>query len=597
MHPGLLYNVGLCIVAGTLVGYLARLLRQPLLLGYISAGILIGPIGLGLIGHAQGEDVIGQITQLAELGLAFLMFIVGLEIDVQKLIKGGKQATIVTVVQVLGGVAVGWLAALALGFRSLEAAYLGIAVSFSSTMIVVKLLSDRGELDTVPGRVTLGVLLLQDVCAIVVLAIQPNLGGGALDAAGASAGLPPAVMMALAAVKGLALVAGAIACSRYVLPFLFRWVAMVPEIMLLSAVTWCFLVCYVAVLLGFSSAMGALIAGVSIAAYPYTLDVVAKIRGLRDFFVTLFFVSLGMLLTDPAPTGATGWVHVAAWGRFAAMGGLLAIAVIISRFATVWPMARALRYDNRTGVLSSIHLSQISEFSLVVVLLGGPTGVLKHVGADVVSLVVVLMIITSTATTYFIQYSHGITRALVRKADRTAIGDERSATGADQEGIAAPIMMVGCFRVGSSLVNEFLKGKRKFSVIDFNPAVREGLEQLKVPSLYGDISHMDTLEHAGIDHAEVLIVPISDDFLRGTNNATLLASCRRINPKARIVVAAESIQHALELYRLGADHVIVPRVLAATHTAEVVGRFSAPGFAEWRAGQIAALEARREVIA
>ena len=596
MHPGLLYNVGLCIVAGTLLGYVARLLRQPLLLGYITAGIVIGPIGLGLIGHEQGQEAIGQITQLAELGLAFLMFIVGLEIDVEKLLKDGRQATIVTVVQVLGGVAVGWLAALALGFRSLEAAYLGIAVSFSSTMIVVKILSDRGELDTVPGRVTLGVLLLQDVCAIVVLAIQPNLGGGAA-AAEAAQSLPPAVMMALAAVKGLVLVASAIAASRYVLPFLFRWVAMVPEIMLLSAVTWCFLVCYVAILMGFSSAMGALIAGVSIAAYPYTLDVVAKIRGLRDFFVTLFFVSLGMLLADPSPAGATGWAHVAAWLKFAGMGGVLAVAVVVSRFATVWPMARALRYDNRTGVLSSLHLSQISEFALVVVLLGGPTGVLKHVSAEVVSLVVVLMIITSTATTYLIQYSHRITRLIVRKADRTAIGDAVSASGADQPAVTAPIMLVGCFRIGSSIVHEFLKEKREFSVIDFNPAVREGLERLKVHCLYGDISHMDTLEHAGVEHARVLIVPISDDFLRGTNNATLLASCRRINPKARIVVVAESIQHALSLYRLGADHVIVPRVLAASHTAEVLSRFDAAGFAEWRAQQSAALEARHEVLA
>src|SRR5262249_39339750 len=150
-----------------------------------------------------------------------------------------------------------------------------------------------------------------------------------------------------------------IAGSRYVLPYLFRWVAMVPEILLLSAVTWCFLVCYIAIALGFSSAMGALIAGVSIAAYPYSLDVIAKIRGLRDFFVTLFFVSLGMLLADPASPGTAGWAHVAAWARFVGIGAVFVVAVVISRFITVWPMARLLRYDNRTGVLSSLHLSLI----------------------------------------------------------------------------------------------------------------------------------------------------------------------------------------------------------------------------------------------
>src|SRR5262249_27438730 len=159
-----------------------------------------------------------------------------------------------------------WSVARGLGFAGLDAVYLGIALSFSSTMIVIKLLADRGELDTVPGRLTLGVSLVQDVCAIVVLAVQPNLAGGA------SGGTAPALVMALAVVKGFALVALAIAGSRYVLPYLFRWVAMVPEILLLSAVTWCFLVCYIAIALGFSSAMGALIAGVSIAAYPYSLD-------------------------------------------------------------------------------------------------------------------------------------------------------------------------------------------------------------------------------------------------------------------------------------------------------------------------------------
>jgi len=158
-------------------------------------------------------------------------------------------------------------------------------------------------------------------------------------------------------------------------------------------------------------------------------------------------------------------------------------------------------------------------------------------------------------------------------------------------------MLVGCFRIGSSLVHEFLQSRQPFSVIDFNPAVRDKLARLGVPCLYGDISHLDTLEHAGVEHARILIVPITDDFLRGTDNETLLQSCRQLNPKARVVVVAESLEHALALYEQGADYVIVPRVLAAAHTAEVVRRLDGPDFAKWREAEIAALRSRHEVIA
>src|SRR5262245_1117423 len=251
MHANLLYDIGLSIVAATVLAYVARMARQPLLLAYIAAGVLIGPVGLGWI-HDRDS-----IQTLAELGLAFLLFIVGLEIDLKKLIASGKVAAVTTVVQVAGGAVLGWGVARLLGFVGLAAAYIGAAVAFSSTMIVVKLLSDRSELDTAAGRVTLGILLLQDVLAIIVLAVQPNLGGGA----GGDSAL---LKMGLSALKGIGLVAGTLAVSRWVLPLLLKSVAKFPEILLVTAISWCFLVCYAAIKADFSSAMGALIAGVSI---------------------------------------------------------------------------------------------------------------------------------------------------------------------------------------------------------------------------------------------------------------------------------------------------------------------------------------------
>ena len=549
MHSHLLEDIGLCIVAATGLALIARLLRQPLLLAYIAAGIVIGPIGLKLINDRESIQV------LAELGLAFLMFIVGLEIDVKKLLTAGRAAAATTTVQVIGCAGVGWLAAIGLGYAGMDAMYLGAAIMFSSTMIVVKLLADRGELNTLPGRITLAILLFQDVFAIIALAIQPSLGQAA-----------PLGAIAFAIVKGLGLVAVALTVSRFVLPLLFGWVARVPEIVLLSAMSWCFLVCYGAIKLEFSIAMGALIAGVSISALPYSLDVVAKIRSLRDFFVTLFFVSLGMLLA--MPTMGLIWHALA-----------LSLIVIISRFAFIWPMLRFVGYGNRVGVLSSMHLAQTSEFSLLIVLLGASK--FDHVDDQLLSLVVIMMILTSTASTYLIQYSHPVARRMVRWLDgkswREPIEREPAADRDDSHDASKPahdhsatIMLVGCFRVGETLVDGLMKSNADFMVIDFNPVLHDKLAARGVKCLYGDISHADVLEHAGVDKAKVLVCSISDDFLRGINNRGLLEMLRRMNPSAAIIVTADSTAHALQLYGLGADYVVLPRVLAADDFMKVI---------------------------
>ena len=206
----LLIDIGLAIVAATAFAYIARFLGQPLLLGYIGAGLVIGPPGLGLV-HDEG-----LIAELAELGLAFLMFIVGLEIDLKKLISSGRIGAFAGTIQVILCSVIAYAAVLLLGFTGLPALYLGVASAFSSTMIVVKLLSDKSQLDTVDGRLTLGILLMQDILAIVVLAIQPNLQD------------PSLLPIGLSLLKGAALLGGALAVARYILPRLFQFAAKSP---------------------------------------------------------------------------------------------------------------------------------------------------------------------------------------------------------------------------------------------------------------------------------------------------------------------------------------------------------------------------------
>jgi Kef-type K+ transport system membrane component KefB len=561
MHSHLLQDIGLCIVAATVLAYIARLLRQPLLLAYIAAGIVIGPIGLKQITEPDSIQI------LAEIGLALLMFIVGLEIDIKKMLSAGVPAAVVTTVQVAGSAFMGWAAAALLGYSGLPALYLGAAVALSSTMIVVKLLADRSELDTLPGRTTLAILLFQDVFAIVALAIQPSLGRDL-----------PIASIALIAFRGLGLVVVALLVSRFLLPLLFRWVAKTPEILLLSAITWCFVVGYAALQLEFSLAMGALIAGMSISALPYTLDVVAKIQSLRDFFVTLFFVSLGMLIEPPT---AGILVHAV----------VLATVVVLSRFLLIWPVLRLLGFDNRIGALSSIHLAQTSEFGLLIALIG-LTFAPPHIERNILSLVVIVLVITSTASTYMIHYSHALAARLVRALSRTGYKD-RHKPGDEAEPLSpAEIVLVGCFRVGETLADQLAAAHADLLVIDFNPQVHERLKARGVRCLYGDISHKDVLEHAGVEHAKILVCAIADDFLRGTDNRRLLESLRHMNPAAVIIVTGESPRQAVQLYELGADYVVVPRVLAADDLMNVIDLARSNHLAAHRQRHMEALKSR-----
>ena len=563
---GILVDIAIAIVSATALAYLARVLGQPLLLAYIGAGLLVGPAGLGLINQEE------EIAELSELGLAFLMFIVGLEIDLKKLVSSGRIGALVGTIQVTlcAALTVGFV--LLLGFSGLPALYLGVATAFSSTLIVVKLLSDRNELDTVDGRLTLGILLMQDVLAIVVLALQPNLTD------------PSVLPIAVSLVSGLGLVAGALVISRYVLPGLFRYVAKSPEIVLVSAISWCLIVGYLGMLANFSIAMGALIAGVTLSAFPYSLDVVAKIRSLRDFFVILFFVALGMQLQ----VDSVQVVLVAV---------ALSIFVLASRFLTVLPALYGLGYGSRVGTLCSIALAQAGEFGLVIVALGLALG---HVGRDVASIVALTVVITSTVSTYMIVANDSIAQRVVALLKRMGLPERMKSGDAPDDGHPRhDVVLLGFHRVASSLVHETRACEKELDalVVDFSPEVYRELQALEVPVVYGDIGNLDTLEHAGIEEAEVVVSTVSEDFLRGTDNVTLLKQIRRLNADARVILSAETLERAREMYEAGADYVILPRVETARAFREVLDALKRGDLEDWRARALADLEDRREVLA
>ncbi len=541
MHE-LIRDITFSIAAAWLVGLLAQALRQPVLLAYLLGGFALGPAGFRLIESAE------SISAISELGLIFLLFMIGLEIDLKKIVSAGRSITLTAAVQIFGGALLGVaffrLCGFGLGGGKWDALYLAVAGALSSTVIIVKVLYEKQELDTLTGRVTLGVLVLQDLAAILFLAVQPNLEK-------LSAGV-----LALSLVRVALLVVATLAVSRYVLPAIFHRVSRLPELVQVGALAWCFLVGELGERLHLSREMGALIAGVALSTFPYALDVTAKVTSLRDFFVTLFFVGLGMQI--PQPTGAlVGWALV-----FAAF-------VVVSRFATTFTPLYLMRQGLRMSLVPSINLSQVSEFSLVVLALGVGSKHLAHPATS--GMVALAFALLAAISSFGMAKSDGISRGLIPWLKRVGLRDlDHVVDDAHAEGghgAGARIVFLGFFRTASSLLEEMQRHAPDLiddtAVVDFSPAARAGLLERKVRVIYGDIAQRDTLLHAGLENAEVLISTVPDSLLKGTSNERLVRLLRGLNPKAKIIATAEVIAQVDVLLAAGADYVSVSRVREA----------------------------------
>jgi Kef-type K+ transport system membrane component KefB len=555
----------------------AQVARQPLLLAYLAGGFALGPLGFGFIESAE------SISAIAELGLIFLLFMIGLEIDLKKIASAGRCITLTALVQIIGGVVLGIiffrLCGFAIGGGKWDAIYLAVAAALSSTVIIVKVLYDKQELDTLPGRITVGVLVLQDLAVILFLAIQPNLGN-----------LAPGILLP-SLIRVILLVVVTFAVSRYVLPAVFRGVARVPELMQVGAIAWCFLIGEFGQRLHLSREMGALVAGVALSTFPYALDVTAKVISLRDFFVTLFFVAIGMQI--PLPTGSlVGWALV-----FAAF-------LVVTRIATTFTPLYLMRQGLRTSIVPALNLCQVSEFSLVVLALGAQAGHLASPATrGIVALAFTLLAVVST---FGMAKSDGLVRALIPWLKKHGLRDlDHAADDADAlagtHGHGARIVFVGFFRAASSLLEELQRHAPELivdiAVVDFSPVARDGLLERHVRVIYGDISHRETLVHAGVDKAEVLISIVPDSLLKGTTNERLVRLLRQLNPTAKIIATADVLAGADQLLDAGADYVTVPRLHQAGDLFEAVRAAREGLLDEKRAALREILRERREVLA
>jgi Kef-type K+ transport system membrane component KefB len=439
------------------------------------------------------------------------------------------------VIDVLLGVGVFALLGYRMSGGAFDLLYLAVVTALSSTLIVVKLLRDKFQLKTVSGRLTLGVLIVQDLWAILFMALQPNLND------------PGFWRIAQSAAAGLLLVGLAFLVSRYLLCALFEASARRPELVLLTSVAWCFAVSGVAERLGLSREMGALIAGTSIAAFPYGSDVISKVAGVRDFFVTLFFVALGLKV--PVPTaGILG------------QAGVIVLFVFLSRFAAVVPCAYLLGEGLGAGIVSALNLSQISEFALVILTLGAGYG---HVGAPIAALVLTTMILTSLLSSYVIQYNDRIARTLMGLLRHVGLRDSPEAGAqAPEAGESPDIVLLGHYRIAQAVLDVVEQRaprlRESITVVDYNAPLGRQVAARGFRWAYGDLANPDSLEHLGIERARIIVCTISDTWLKGISTRRLLLNLKRLAPDARIVMTGEERTDREDLSKDGADHVLIP---------------------------------------
>lgn len=551
MH-GLLPDIGISILAATLLGFVFQLFRQPVILGYLLAGAVIGPeIGLRLVVDPHNIQVI------SEIGLILLLFIIGLELNPAKMLSSGKQLIYAGVGQFIFCVLIGFgfflLWDLGITRNNIDALYIAIFCALSSTAIVVKLLYDKFELDTLPGRITLGILIFQDIWAILVLALQPHFMN------------PKLQLVGIALAKSFFLLAVGFLLSKYLLKWVFEKISKTPEMVVAMSIAWCVFMAGMGQWIGLSMEMGALIAGVAISSFPYGVHVIAKALPLRDFFLTLFFLSIGMKI--PAPDAvilSTAFVVV--------------LFVILSRFLTIYPILALSGSGRRTSFITSLNLSQISEFSLVIATLGITYG---HIEQKLVIIIIYAMAMTSVLASYLIKSNHQIFLFFDRLMDRLGFGSKAAladGTGAHDH---YPIVLLGFHRGAGAFVEAITEKNpdlaKKIMVIDFNLEVLKDLSNRGVQGMFGDISSLDTLDHAHIKQAQLILSTIPDMLLKGTTNESIVRTCRSLAPQAVIVATADSSDQIEKLKNVGANEVLLPYSMIGERLAIFVAEYFQKG--------------------
>ncbi|PJA47536.1 sodium:proton exchanger [Candidatus Uhrbacteria bacterium CG_4_9_14_3_um_filter_36_7] len=509
------------------IAFIIRLLRQPLMVAYIIAGIICGPFILNLF-KANHEIY----STFAQFGVVLLLFIIGLHLNFNHLKSIGKVSLITGIGQVIFTAGIGTLLLLYLNLPLISAFYLAIAITFSSTIIIMKLLSDKKDTDTIYGRYTIGLMLVQDLIAVllvIMFGIQTSAQANGLQTIG--------FLITKLILVGLILWL----FTKYILPKCLDKIAHSSELLFLFTLTWCFGIATLLYVLGFSLEMGAIISGITLSSSPYQLEIGSRLKPLRDFFLILFFIVLG------SEMGIEG------------IGGLWIPTIIISLFILIgnpfilYILFRIFKFTRRNSFLAGITAAQVSEFGFVLLFAGRQAG---HLQGNEVVIFTGVAIITIFISSYLITYNEQIYRFLLPIFQRFGPDKQRQSERAPK---AYDAWVIGYHRIGTKVAETLSDLKVRFSVIDFDPEAIKKLRKTKIPFYFGDIADIEFLEGLPLAKTKIIImtIPSVDDQIH------LIKWVLNLNKQVLIIANAYHTADAQKLYEQGAQFVMMPHFLGA----------------------------------
>lgn len=542
MFPDIFTEMAVLLMLAAAVGAVGVRLRQPLIVAFIAVGILAGPSVLGWVSEND------QIDLLAKFGITLLLFVVGLKLDLHIIRTMGSVALATGLGQVVFTSVVGYLIALAMGMTPIASLYVAVALTFSSTIIIVKLLSDKREVDTLHGRIALGFLIVQDL--VVVLAM---IGLNALGEAGEASVAQTAIAVLMKGVAFL-LVIGLV--MRYILPRLLHLLSHSQELLVLFGIAWAVSLATLGDTLGFSKEVGAFVAGVSLASTPYRDVLGARLVSLRDFLLLFFFIDLGAGL-DLGLLGAQ-LVEALIFSVFVLIGNPLIVMVIMG----------ALGYRKRTGFLAGLTVAQISEFSLILGALGLSLG---HIDAETMGLITLVGIITISVSTYMIIYSHPIYERLapwLQVFERQRPHRELDQVVTPEDGVAE-VILFGMGRYGSGIAQALRQRSRRVMSVDYNPELVRSGDSMGYPVLYGDAEDPEFIASLPFASTQWVVCTTRERHV----SLALIHSLRSLGYAGQIAVTVRDPDEITRLERAGADLVLVPYADAACEAVDrLLGR-------------------------
>ncbi|MCH8520028.1 MAG: cation:proton antiporter [Nanoarchaeota archaeon] len=552
-------ELSIVMVLVLVISFIMNKIKQPLLIGYILTGLIAGPLFLNILSSSEGYET------FAHIGIALLLFIVGLHLNLKLVKEVGAISLITGLGQVLFTTIVGFGINYLLGYSLISSLIIAICLTFSSTIIIVKLLSDKRDLETLYGKISMGFLIVQDLVAVIILmALSAFLVPRDVEQS-------TALFVGITVLSIIAAVSLTYILSKTLLPKLLQSISQSTELLFVFVISWCLGIAALFDYLGFSLEVGALLAGVALASSPYQSEISSRIKPLRDFFIVMFFILLGSQMV-PEISGIEDVSFAEKFGLISEVfAPILLPAIILSLFVLIGNplivifLMSYLKYSTRTGFLAGLTVAQISEFGLIVGMLALQAGLIT---SSELSMITLVGIITITASTYMIlngEYLYSKFQPLFKHLDNRNLKDSKQSTVHTKK---YDIIIFGFDRVGFSLLKTIKTLGDSYIIIDNDPQIIKKLKSQQISCMYADANNVEFLEEIDFENSKLCISTIP--YYETNSLISSIFKNKQKNPNSLLFLTSRTIDEALDLYQKGADYVILPHFLGGDYVSLMV---------------------------